>query len=205
MALEVIGSGLGRTGTMTMKVALEQLGYGPCYHMIEVFSKPDAPRLWSDAADGKPDWEAIFQGYRSTVDWPNATFYLELANAYPNAKIIHTERDPEAWWTSTQATIFAERGGAPSVTNPEWLEMARKVVFAMFDQQIHDKERVISVFNAHNRRVRETIAPERLLIYEVAQGWEPLCAFLGVPVPDGPMPKVNTTEDFRARIATHIN
>ncbi|MDE2487101.1 MAG: sulfotransferase family protein, partial [Alphaproteobacteria bacterium] len=107
MTLKVIGAGYGRTGTMSLKLALEQLGFGPCYHMVEVFKNPQAPAWWLEAADGRPDWAKIFNGYSATVDWPSATFYRELAEAYPDAKVILTERDPEAWFRSTQATIFA--------------------------------------------------------------------------------------------------
>lgn len=196
--LSVIGAGLGRTGTLSLKLALEQLGFGPCYHMAEVFKLPDAPAQWSAAADGRPvDWEVVFNGYRSTVDWPSARFYRDLADAYPEAKVILTERDPEAWFTSTQATIFnvALAEGRPS----PWREMVEKVVVGTFDGRIRDREHAIAVFNAHNAEVRRTITVERLLVYQVADGWAPLCAFLGVQPPDAPMPKVNTTETFIGR------
>lgn len=199
MALSVIGAGFGRTGTMSLKLALEALGVGPCYHMIEVFKNPEAPGWWSAAADGNPDWERIFEGYVSTVDWPNATFYRELADAYPEAKVILTERDPQAWFESTQSTIFARDVSDPPA-NP-FDEMVSKVIVRLFDGRMHDRDHVISVFERHNREVRETIPANRLLVYEVAQGWEPLCAFLGKPVPAGPMPKVNSTDEFRSRIA----
>jgi hypothetical protein len=198
MTLSVIGAGFGRTGTMSLKFALEALGAGPCYHMIEVFKNPAAPSYWTAAADGEPvDWETVFEGYRATVDWPSATFYEPLAKAYPDAKVILTERDPEAWWTSTQATIFNwDTGRSP----PEpFLGMVQKVIGALFDQRIHDRDHVISVFRRHNARVREVIPADRLLVYEVADGWEPLCSFLGVPVPEAPMPSLNSTEEFRAR------
>jgi hypothetical protein len=198
MTLQVIGSGSGRTGTMSLKLALEQLGFGPCYHMVEVFKNPQAPLWWVDAADGKPDWEKIFTGYNSTVDWPNATFYAELASAYPDAKVIHTERDAEAWFASTQATIFPNQ--VLPDTDVPFERMVRKVVGRLFDQRMREHDHVIEIYRRHNAQVRETIPAERLLVYEVAQGWEPLCAFLGVPVPDTPMPKVNSTEEFRARL-----
>ena len=200
MTLSVVGAGFGRTGTATLQLALDQLGFGPCYHMYEVFKNPTlAPGYWEAAADGEAmDWEKVFEGYASTVDWPSATFYEALANAYPDAKVILTERDAEAWWRSTQATIF--NWDAPGAQIPEnFLRMVQKVVGALFDQKIHDHDTVVGVYKRHNARVREVIPPERLLVYEVAQGWEPLCAFLGVPVPDTPMPKVNTTEEFQAR------
>jgi hypothetical protein len=197
MTLKVIGAGYGRTGTMSMKLALEQLGLGPCYHMVEVFKNPDAVGWWEAAADGKPDWEKIFAGYESTVDWPSATFYRELADAYPDAKVILTLRDPEAWYASTQATIFA-RDFPPDSEEP-FLRMVAKVVGRLFDNRMHDKDKLISVYNRHNETVKKVIPAERLLVYDLVQGWGPLCSFLGAPVPDAPMPKVNTTEEFQAR------
>jgi hypothetical protein len=202
MTLKVIGAGFGRTGTMSLKLALEQIGFGPTYHMVEVFKNPEAPALWLDAAEGKPAWGRIFDGYASTVDWPSATFYRELADTYPQGKVILTERDPEAWFRSTQATIFAQ--DFERAPNPTWSRMVMKVVGELFDGRLHDKDKVISVYKAHNARVREVIPAERLLVYEVAQGWGPLCRFLGVEAPAGPMPKVNTTEEFQARAAPPV-
>lgn len=201
MTLSVIGSGFGRTGTMSLKLALEQLGLGPCYHMVEVFKNPAAPDMWSQAALdlAKADWGQIFAGYNSTVDWPNATYYKELADAYPKAKVVHTERDPDDWYASTQATIFMDRG-TPDPTNP-FQRMIGLTVFSLFDGRMHDKDHLISVYKAHNAKVRETIAPDRLLIYHVADGWGPLCDFLGVAVPDGATPKVNSREEFAAVMA----
>lgn len=202
MPLKVIGAGYGRTGTMSLKLALEQLGFGPCYHMVEVFKNPQAPGWWIEAAEGHPDWEKIFAGYVATVDWPNATFYKELADAYPEAKVILTLRDPEAWFKSTQDTIFA-RDFPPDSDDP-WIKMVGKVVGDLFDRRMHDKETLISVYNRHNETVRRVIPKERLLVYEVSQGWAPLCEFLGVPVPEGPMPKVNSTEEFQQNIAKEL-
>jgi len=183
---------------MSLKLALEQLGLGPCYHMVEVFKNPQAPDWWYEAAmdPAKADWAKIFKGYCATVDWPNATYYKELADAYPKAKVILTERDAEDWFASTQATIFADRG--PVDLDAPFPRMVRKVVFELFDSRMHDKDHVISVYRAHNAKVRETIAPERLLVYHVSDGWEPLCEFLGVAVPDGPTPKVNSRDEFAA-------
>lgn len=194
MPLSVIGAGLGRTGTMSLKLALELLGFGPCYHMAEVVKDPDAPQRWIDAANGRPDWEAIFAGFNSTVDWPNATFYRELAEVYPQAKVILTVRDAEAWFRSTQATILSRP--IPDPPKNTFHEMMGKVIYPMFDGQINDHDVLIAAFDAHNAQVRAAIPPERLLVYELAEGWAPLCAFLGVPVPDTPMPAINTTEEF---------
>ncbi len=204
MTLSVIGAGFGRTGTMSLKVALEALGLGPCYHMVEVFKNLAACGWWSEAADDPQhaDWGRIFEGYRSTVDWPNATYYKELADAYPTAKVILTERDPETWFESTQATIFAN--DMPDDAASPLPSMVRKVIYPLFDGRMHDKDKLVSVFRAHNARVREVIPPERLLVYEVAQGWGPLCDFLGVAVPEGAMPKVNSREEFGAHLAREV-
>ncbi len=202
MPLKVIGAGLGRTGTMSLKLALEQLGFGPTYHMMEVFQNPAAFGWWAETADGVgPGWETIFKGYPSTVDWPSATFYRQLADDYPEAKVILTERPADAWFASTQATIFQERE-AP--TPPVFRDMLSKVVHRMFDGRMHDRDHVISVFERHNAEVRRVIAPDRLLVYEVAEGWAPLCDFLNVPVPETAMPHVNSTDDFRARVSAPV-
>ncbi|HEY3951046.1 sulfotransferase family protein [Phenylobacterium sp.] len=199
MTLKVIGAGFGRTGTLSLKLALEMLGVGPCYHMMEVFKNPLAFDWWYEAAQdpAHADWGKIFAGYNSTVDWPNATYYKELADAYPDAKVILTERDPDSWFESTQATIFKN----PYEGDVGFPRMVRKVVGELFDQHLHDRDHCIAVYKAHNQKVRETIAAERLLVYHVADGWAPLCAFLGVPVPSEPPPKVNSREEFASRVA----
>lgn len=204
MTLKVIGAGFGRTGTMSLKLALEQLGFGPCHHMVEVFAHPEQVPLWSDAADGRPDWDRIFQGYSAAVDWPTATFYKELADHYPDAKVILTERDPESWFGSTQATIFARGFPEDDAQMGAWARMVMKVIGDLFDRRLDDHDTLVRVFKAHNARVREVIPAERLLVYEVAQGWAPLCEFLGVPVPEGPMPQVNSTEEFQGRLAQQV-
>jgi hypothetical protein len=207
MPLSVIGAGFGRTGTVTMKMALEQLGFGPCYHMAEVLSNPKAPAYWEAAADGAPvDWDQVFEGYRATVDWPACSFYRELAEAYPEAKVVLTVRDPEAWFESTQATIFNDENRRKlreiaADSNPGHTSMATKIVVGRFGGDIHNKERLIRTFNEHNDEVRRTIPPERLLVYDVRQGWEPLCAFLHVAVPPGPMPNENSTDNFGRTIS----
>ena len=200
MPLKVIGAGFGRTGTLSLKLALEQLGFGPCYHMMEVLKNPQAAGWWEAVADGGPaDWEKIFQGYNATVDWPNATFYKALADAYPDAKVILTVRDAEDWYASVQATIF-KPDIDPDTANP-FQRMVGKVVYDLFDRRMRDKDHLISVYERHNAEVQAVIAPERLLVYHVSQGWGPLCEFLGVAIPAEPMPKVNSREDFPHRKA----
>jgi hypothetical protein len=203
VTLKVIGAGFGRTGTMSLKLALEQLGFGPCYHMVEVFRNAEAPGWWIDAADGLGDWDKIFRSYNACVDWPAATFYASLARRYPEAKVILTERDPEAWFASTQATIFPR--ATPPDTDIPFDRMFRKVIGQLFDNRMRDHDHVIDVFNRHNAQVRRTIAPDRLLVYELTQGWEPLCRFLDVPIPPTPMPKTNAREEFGKHVAPRRN
>jgi len=200
MPLRVIGAGLGRTGTMSLKLALEQLGFGRCYHMMEVFVLPKAPDRWRRAAAGEAvDWEEVFEGFGATVDWPSAQFYRELAARYPDAKVILTVRDPEAWFRSTQATIFSDPTFARS---PEpWRAMVAKVITTPLGGRLDDHDTLIARFNAHNDEVKRVIPKDRLLVFEASQGWGPLCAFLGVPAPDQPFPRTNTTEDWAARAA----
>lgn len=198
MTLKVIGAGLGRTGTMSLKLALEQLGLGRCHHMMEVFQAPETIDVWRRAGLGEAtDWDALLAGFGCAVDWPSAEFYAQLAAHYPDAKVILTTRDPESWFNSTQATIFAD--SVPGSGPPGFGEMIATVIGAKFDGRLHDREHCIAVYEAHNAAVRATIPPERLLEYQAGQGWEPLCAFLGVPVPDAPYPKVNSTEEFVQR------
>jgi hypothetical protein len=203
MTLSVIGAGLGRTGTLSLKIALEQLGLGPCYHMKEVFEHLDHVPMWQRAADGEAvDWDALFAGYRSAVDFPAAAFYEALAAHYPAAKVILTVRDPDRWFQSVDATIFHPLRRPLPAPLADWGRMVRKAILErVFEGDVDDRDHVIACYERHNAAVQRTNPAERLLSYEVSQGWEPLCAFLGVPIPDGPFPKVNTTSEFQERIA----
>lgn len=194
MALKVIGAGFGRTGTMSLKAALEQLGFNPCYHMVECFPKGPAHwDKWTAARNGNPDWDGIFEGFEATVDFPACTSYRELADYYPEARVVLSVRDPEAWFKSTQDTIFS-----PAWT--EWLRTSEAgpymaaTINNYFDDRMHDREHLIKRFNEHVEDVKASIAPERLLVFEAKDGWEPLCEFLEVPVPEGDYPRVNDTE-----------
>lgn len=198
MPLDVIGAGFGRTGTTSLKFALEQLGFSRCHHMSELLSHPEQSPFWERAAAGEAiDWEALLAGYRATTDWPACHFYRTLAERYPRAKVILTVRDPSRWFASTQATIFNAEFLAATVDRPSG-GFVRDAIFSVFDGRMHDREHMIEVYERHNAEVRRVIAPERLLVYQAGQGWEPLCRFLGVPVPSEPFPRVNTTEDFVA-------
>jgi hypothetical protein len=215
MALEVIGAGFGRTGTMSLRVALEELGFGPCYHMSEVFENPGHVEEWEAAAQGKPiDWEELFSGYRATVDWPGAAFYEELIERYPDAKVILTVRDPDRWYESARTTIYNIQRVASSpifslaaLFVPRMRQMRRVALMAsdlawedMFDGRFEDRGYAIEVFNRWNEEVRERVPAERLLVYEVKEGWEPLCDFVGVEAPDKPFPRLNDAETFRKMI-----
>jgi hypothetical protein len=203
MALRVVGAGVGRTGTHSLKVALEQLLGGPCYHMIEVFGRPqDVPR-WHAAIKGEPfEWEAIFDGYVATVDWPSAALWRPLADANPDAVILlSTRSSAEAWWKSADRTIFdiGRRPAPPELA--EWDAMGRDM-FRLFCDRIDDRDAAIAAYEAHNANVRAT-AGERLVEWQPGDGWEPLCTALSLPVPDAPFPHVNSTEEFRAM--THLD
>jgi hypothetical protein len=204
MTISVIGAGLGRTGTMSFKNAMDILGLGPCYHMYEVIQNPEAIAFWARAGAGDlGDLAEIFSGYRSTCDWPSARWYREQAERWPDAKVVLTVRDPDAWFRSTQATIFAQRGDPPPEMAP-FVDMVTKVIFNQLGEGRHDRDKAVAFYERHNEEVKRTIPAERLLVYETASGWEPLCEFLGVPIPEEPFPKVNTTEEFQQRIRDRI-
>ncbi len=201
MALRVIGAGLGRTGTTTLKTALEMLGFGPCHHMIEVFANAatQAP-FWRAAAGGAAvDWDAGLAGYNSSVDWPSAHFYKQLAAHYPDAKLILSRRDPDRWYDSMAETILkamtmpvfdSDENGEPP------MHFARMIVGEQTFDGDFSRANVIAAFERHNADVIASIPPERLLVVEAAQGWAPLCHFLAVPVPDAAFPRTNSREEF---------
>lgn len=203
MALKVIGSGLGRTGTFSLKLALEQLGFGPCHHMVEVFMHPESVPLWVAAGAGKGDWPAIFAGYQSMVDYPGCRFWRELMDCYPDAKVLHSTRDPEHWFESTQATIFAP--GSAVDKPPEPMRAFFEAFASEFGGRIHDRSFMIDYFNRHTEAVLAAVPKDRLLVFEAAQGWAPLCAFLGVPVPKTPFPRENSRADFQARVQARVS
>lgn len=199
MSLTVIGAGIGRTGTLSLKTALNRLGLGPCHHMDEVLG--DQPRqvpLWQAAVDGHPDWAAIYQGYGSAVDWPTATFFRELHSAYPKAKFILTVRSTQSWAESFSETIWkamAGRAHAPEAKQP-WLAMLVGVITKAGFVEGLDRAGLIAAFEAHVAAVKVAIPADQLLVFQVAEGWGPLCAFLGVPVPDGDFPRSNDRAEF---------
>jgi hypothetical protein len=213
--MKVIGAGFGRCGTMSLKEALEQLGFGPCMHMIDVIREPQSARcdLWQQAADGDSvDWEELFAGWESTVDWPGCSFYRELMEVFPDAPVLLTVRDPDAWYDSAIKSIFAATlagrkgeltGGTQGPPPPEAMRMMGTLIWGengTFKGRFGDRAYAIDVFQRHNEEVRASVPPDRLLVHEVKQGWEPLCEFLGVPAPETPFPRLNDTDAFREMV-----
>ena len=199
MTISLIGAGYGRTGTLSLKSALETLGYSKCHHMIEVIRNPGEPEKWLQAIDAKTvNWASLLKGYEATVDWPACHFYRELADYYPKAKVLLSIRDPLDWFESMSATtlgVIRKRMQASNAGQPKNLG-TELVVNAAFDGEIDDAEHAIRMFNQHTKEVVDTIDPDRLLIYNVREGWEPLCQFLDKPVPDAAFPRVNSRDEF---------
>jgi hypothetical protein len=207
MALDIIGAGVGRTGTYSLKLAVNQLGLGPCHHMDEVLhNMPVHVPLWSAAVAGEPDWSQVYNGYRSAVDWPTACFFRELVKEFPSAKFVLTQRDPERWADSFNATIYkllAGRDQAPHEMRA-WLGMANDVIAKTGFPAGLDLDGLVQAFIAHNDAVKEAIPASQLLVFEVKDGWEPLCAFLGVPTPTEAFPRTNHREEFWDRVNGEI-
>lgn len=201
MPLEIIGPGFGRTGTNSLKLALEHLGFGPCHHMFEVRDNPERLPDWEALARGDSvGWDQVFAGYRSQVDWPGARYWRELAEHFPRAKVILTVRDPDEWFDSVQATIvpfLAARGKHPAPHVNAIADIGYElVVRQVFDERMSDRKHATRVFKDHIAEVQSEIAPERLLTFDLRGGWEPLCEFLGVDTPDIPFPKTNSSKQF---------
>ncbi len=205
MTIKVIGAGFGRTGTKSLQVALEALGFAPCYHMTTLFEHPKQSSTWRAATAGKPvDWETFLAGYQATVDWPGCTFYQEMMAAFPDAKVLLNVREPEKWYESAASTIYGATRGLPSFVRyirpaiANVVEMVNELIWQKtFDNRFADRAHAIAIFNAHNEKVQRVVPPERLLVYTVKEGWEPLCRFLDVPVPDKPFPHLNDAAEFQ--------
>ncbi|MFN8026734.1 MAG: sulfotransferase [Acidimicrobiia bacterium] len=207
MALQVVGAGLGRTGTHSLKLALEQLLDGRCYHMMEVFGRPDDMPVWAGAIEGDaPDWGTFLAEYDATVDWPAAAFWRELADANPGAIVLlSTRSSADAWWRSAHATIFEiSRRPLPEDDDPalDPFRAQLAMVDAMFTKSFtphwNDEAEAKAAYEAHNAAVRAAVPADRLVEWQPGDGWAPICERLGIAVPDEPFPHVNSTDDFRA-------
>ena len=209
MALKVIGAGFGRTGTNSLKLALEMLESQPCHHMLEVFPSENQINWFHDKAHGKSVvWEKVFENFGSAVDWPSSAYYQELAEYYPDSKVILSVRDPEKWYDSTKETIYFV-----STAIPKWIlilspqkrqiyEMIQQTIWqGVFDGKFEDRDYAIKVFNDHIKDVKSIIPEDRLLIHEAKEGWAPLCEFLGKSIPDQPYPRVNEAKGFKKQIS----
>ncbi|GAA3614811.1 sulfotransferase family protein [Nonomuraea rosea] len=208
--ISVIGAGLPRTGTTSLKAALERLGFGPCHHMQEIGTHPEQAQRWRQSLEGPVDWSSVLAGYRAAVDWPSAYFWRPLAQCYPDAKVILTIRDPHAWYASLRDTVFA------LLTNPSALPGdLQPVITGMrpllgriwsetfgttLDEPMPEERHAVQVFQRHTAEVTGALPAGRILIYESGQGWEPLCDFLGVPVPAEPYPRLNDRQSAQTRL-----
>ena len=198
MALRVVGAGLGRTGTHSLKIALTRLLGAPCYHMEEVFANEGHVRAWHDAALGKPvDWQALFAGYAASVDWPACAYWPELMQAFPDSLVLLSVRDPNAWWESASATIFDTRHHDHPLVTPEWKQMIQAMFAHRWSGSRSDREAAIAAFRENTARALREVPPERLLVWQASEGWEPLCKALGVAVPDEAFPHSNARAEWR--------
>ena len=201
MGLKVIGAGLGRTATFSLKFALEHLGFGPCYHMAEVFAgaRRNVP-LWLDVVRGKPDWNSVFAGFESTTDYPACTYWRELTAFYPDAKVILTVRDANSWFDSVSETIFSPQMQGSLAGSPVGA-MMQGVIFDAFGDRVTDRAFMTDWFTRRNQTVIDSLPPDRLLVFSPKEGWAPLCAFLRVPVPGVPFPRVNSRDELNQAVA----
>lgn len=199
MTLRVIGFGVGRTGTFSTKLALEELGFGRCHHMEEVVAKSaDQVGLWRNAADGKVDWHQAYEGFSSALDWPTAAFCPELVKAFPDAKFLLTVRDTEKWYKSFSETIYplvTDTSGLPPDVLP-FIEMVIAVIRKTGFDLPSTRDAIIAAYHRHNDTVKRTVPAGQLLVFDVREGWEPLCKFLGCPVPAKDFPRTNNIQDF---------
>jgi Sulfotransferase domain len=213
--MKLIGAGLPRTATLTQKIALEMLGIGPCYHMVNILSDMSLVPTWIDAFEGRSNWDQVFEGHQATVDWPGAFFYRDLVEAYPDAKVLLSVRDGESWACSMRKTIWGVIYGdtmmrdlstARTRIDPGWSSYI-ELMTAMWDKsgllgaaESFEASALARAMGRYNDEVREFVPAERLLVWSPADGWEPLCEFLGAPVPSAPLPHVNDAAMFAHRI-----
>ncbi len=201
MALKVVGAGLGRTGTNSLKLALEELLGGPCYHMFELIAHPQQVPLWEQALRGEEvDWASLFEGYSATVDWPGCAFWRNLADANPDAPVLLSTRDSaQTWWASMEQTVVPALQGPMLSDHPELMrgqEMVLELFRTRFTPDFADRGAAIAAYERHCDAVRREIPADRLIEWQPRDGWRPICSHLGLPVPDTPFPHENTSEDF---------
>jgi hypothetical protein len=202
VALRIVGAGLGRTGTHSFKLAVEQLTGARCYHMVEVIERPQEATVWHAALRGDTSGlPALLADSVATCDWPACTFWRELAALDPDATVVLTTRDSaQEWWASIDRTIFAAaRAGRPSddAAAERWAMFSE--LLDRFTPRWNQRDAAIAAYEAHNQAVRDGVPADRLVEWRASDGWAPICQALGVPVPSDPFPRVNSTAEFRAR------
>jgi hypothetical protein len=215
MAMRLIGVGMPRTGTLTQKEALEMLGFAPCYHWVNILADLDEVGSWERALDGEPIWPEVFDGFEATVDWPGGFFWRALIDHYPEAKVLLSVRDPDAWEQSFRETVWSMGHGgslvhllssARATVDPRWKRYVALVERMFWSPEGtfangHERpDQLIDAFVRHNEDVERTVPADRLLVWDVGEGWEPLCSFLGVEVPSEPLPRANDRETFTGRV-----
>jgi hypothetical protein len=212
--MKLIGAGLPRTGTLSQKIALEMLGLAPCYHMVNVLTDLDQTERWRQALQGDVSPAEIFEGFQATVDWPGSFFYRQLLDLYPDAKVLLSVRDGDAWARSMRDTIWGVIYGdclirhlsdARRTVDPQWggyidlmTEMWRRS--GLIQDAQTSAEEMATAMERYHQEVQDIVPAERLLVWSVAEGWEPLCEFLELPVPEAPFPRVNDSAQFADRI-----
>jgi hypothetical protein len=197
--MRVVGAGLGRTGTTSLKIALEQLLGGPCYHFDKLFVRPEDAEVWLNLIDDgrQPPWQRWLAGYRATLDWPAAAFWEDIANAFPDALVLLSTRSSTAeWYASYAKTIVPILLGEKKYRGPAYA-VARRVTYETFSPDLADAEAIKRAYEQHNARVRATVPAERLIEWRPEDGWGPICAALGIAAPRNAFPRANTAEEFR--------
>jgi len=208
--MKLIGASYPRTGTLSTKAALEQLGLDPCYHFVTQFERPQDIDIWQTAAEGKPVyWPALFADFQAAVDWPASLFYKQLMARYRDAKVLLNMRDPEAWYASMAQTLYPASQAELSAPAESILGRMGRMVNTLawqplFQGRFEDKPYALSVFERHNQEVKDSVPADRLLVWEVTEGWEPLCRFLGVAAPETPFPRLNDAQTFREQFLSHV-
>jgi hypothetical protein len=201
--LDVICAGMGRTGTLSLRLALETLGFGPCYHMRVLRENPSHTDLWRRVMQGDADWPAILSGYRAVADEPAALYWRELAELCPDAKVVLNTRAAEDWYASFLETIHVavqNRHRVEDSPSANLLSLVNDLIFeGLFAGNFLDRDKALDFFNSRNQSVIDGVDKDRLLVYSVTEGWDPLCDFLAVPVPDQPFPHINTRAEFLER------
>ena len=199
--MKIIGAGFGRTGTLSLKLALEQLGFVPCYHMFEVVGRPERLQEWLDLAEGgERHWSSTFSGYQAAVDWPSSAFWRELIDVYPEAKVVLTVRDPDRWYDSIEKTLYAQYLQARG-QNTLFARMVQPMIWDGIFGGRFDRESATERFRRHVAEVTEAVPADRLLVFKTGEGWGPLCEFFDVPVPAEEFPRSNDSTSFQERIA----